>query len=45
MEGEEIWAEFQIAFVKVSKSPVANNYPDTIRLTQGKIHTRIIKPE
>lgn len=45
MEGDEIWAEFQIAFVKVSKSPVANNYPDTIRLTQGKIHTRIIKPE
>ncbi|HAD13735.1 MAG TPA: hypothetical protein DCF33_15015 [Saprospirales bacterium] len=45
MEGDEIWAEFQIAFVRVSVGSVDNNYPDTIRLTQGKIHTRIIKPE
>ncbi|MCC7464724.1 MAG: hypothetical protein IT261_00555 [Saprospiraceae bacterium] len=45
IDGDEIWAEFQIAFVQVSVGSVDTNYPDTIRLTQGKIHTRIIKPD
>ncbi|MBX2892148.1 MAG: hypothetical protein KF734_14570 [Saprospiraceae bacterium] len=44
IEGDQIWAEFQLAFVRQIVGTVSS-YPDTIILSNGKIHTKIVKPE
>ncbi|MCW5922282.1 MAG: hypothetical protein KIS77_08065 [Saprospiraceae bacterium] len=44
IKGDQIWAEFQVAFVKGSSNN-SPNYPDTIVFTNGRVHTRIVKPK
>ncbi|MDO8367690.1 MAG: hypothetical protein Q7T20_12895 [Saprospiraceae bacterium] len=44
IKGDQVWAEFQVAFVKVSSNHTPE-YPDTIVFTKGKIHTLIVRPE
>ena len=44
IEGDQVWADFQVAFVKGSSNN-SPEYPDTIVFKNGKIHTRIVEPK
>lgn len=44
IEGDQVWAEFQVAFLRKGPVVVAA-YPDTIVFTKGKIHTRVYDQE
>ena len=41
IEGDQIWADFQVAFIRKIVGTVSN-YKDTIVFTNGSIHTRMM---